>query len=86
MLVSSSGLLSRSHIDVFANYRRESHITGRRSFGRIAYLLRHCRDRDAMFGRRDMEHKATEVYRYYRSLRDSLSDSIEVIEVIEVIS
>jgi len=33
-----------------------------------------------------MEHKATEVYRYYRSLRDSLSDSrfIEVIEVLEV--
>jgi len=39
------------------------------------HLLRHCRDRDVMFGRRDMEHKATEVYRYYRSLRDSLSDS-----------
>jgi len=38
------------------------------------HLLRHCRDRDVMFGRRDMEHKATEVYRY-RSLRDSLSDS-----------
>jgi len=73
-----------------ANYRRESHITGRpktatRAFVRphcvpnpkIAeiHLLRHCRDRDVMFGRRDMEHKATEVYRYYRSLRDSLSDS-----------
>jgi len=99
MLVSSSGLLSRSHIDVFANYRRESHITGRPKTAtfvrphcvpnpKIAeiHLLRHCRDRDAMFGRRDMEHKATEVYRYYRSLRDSLSDSIEVIEVIEVIS
>jgi len=88
--------LSRSHIEqrwqthVFANYRRESHITGRpktatRAFVRphcvpnpkIAeiHLLRHCRDRDVMFGRRDMEHKATEVYRYYRSLRDSLSDS-----------
>jgi len=39
------------------------------------HLLRHCRDRDVMFGRRDMEHKATEVYRYHRSLRDSLSDS-----------
>jgi len=26
------------------------------------YLLRHCRDRDVMFGRRDMEHKVTEVY------------------------
>jgi len=39
------------------------------------HLLRHCRDRDVMFGRRDMEHKAMEVYRYYRSLRDSLSDS-----------
>jgi len=65
------------------------------------HLLRHCRDRDVMFGRRDTEHKAMEVYRYYRSLRDSLSDSrleslkslkslkslnIEVIEVIEVIS
>jgi len=54
-----------------------------RSFGLIAFrtkiaeihLLRHCRDRDVMFGRRDMEHKATEVYRYHRSLRDSLSDS-----------
>jgi len=55
-----------------------------RSFGLIAirtpkiaeiHLLRHCRDRDVMFGRRDMEHKATEVYRYYTSLRDSLSDS-----------
>jgi len=72
-----------------ANYRRESHITGRpktatRAFVRppcvpnpkIAeiHLLRHCRDRDVMFGRRD-KHKATEVYRYYRSLRDSLSDS-----------
>jgi len=60
-----------------ANYRRESHITGRpktatRAFVRphcvpnpkIAeiHLLRHCRDRDVMFGRRDMEHKATEVY------------------------
>jgi len=39
------------------------------------HLLRHCRDRDVMFGRRDTEHKAMEVYRYYRSLRDSLSDS-----------
>jgi len=37
--------------------------------------LRHCRDRDVMFGRRDTEHKAMEVYRYYSSLRDSLSDS-----------
>jgi len=26
------------------------------------HLLRHCRDRDVMFGRRDMEHKAMEVY------------------------
>ncbi len=74
----------------FANYRRESHITGRpktatRAFVRphcvpnpkIAeiHLLRHCRDRDVMFGRRDTEHKAMEVYRYYTSLRDSLSDS-----------
>jgi len=39
------------------------------------HLLRHCRDREVMFGRRDTEHKAMEVYRYYRSLRDSLSDS-----------
>jgi len=39
------------------------------------HLLRHCRDRDVMFGRRDTEHKAMEVYRYYTSLRDSLSDS-----------
>jgi len=26
------------------------------------HLLRHCRDRDVMFGRRDMEHKATSIY------------------------
>jgi len=78
------GCLSRSHIEqrrqnhVFANYRRESHITGRpKTATRVlsASLRSEPRDRDVMFGRRDTEHKAMEVYRYYRSLRDSLSDS-----------
>jgi len=77
--------VSRSHIEqrrqnhVFTNYRRESHIHRTPSFGLIPRLPRFTfcatAEIDVMFGRRDMEHKAMEVYRYYRSLRDSLSDS-----------
>jgi len=87
--------MCHSHIEqrrqnhVFANYRRESHITGRpktgnaRSFGLITFRtprlprFTFCAttEIEMMFGRRDMEHKAMEVYRYYTSLRDSLSDS-----------
>ena len=77
--------MSRSHIEqrrqnhVFTNYRRESHIHRTPSFGLIPRLPRFTfcatAEIDVMFGRRDMEHKAMEVYRYYRSLRDSLSDS-----------
>jgi len=86
--------VSRSHIEqrrqnhVFANYRRESHITGRpktatrvrsaslRSAPRLPrFTFCAISEIEMMFGRRDMEHKAMEVYRYYTSLRDSLSDS-----------
>jgi len=97
--VSRSHIVQRRQNHVFANYRRESRTSQdaqkrQRAFFRphcvpnpkIAeiHLLRHCRDRDVMFGRRDTEHKAMEVYRYYRSLRDSLSDSrLESLESLE---